>query len=236
MKIIEVEQGSPEWIASRRCMVTGTKLKFVMGGGEGRRGLIAELIAEEATEQAKEFTTTTSMDRGNAEEPFAVKEFEKRTGKTVDRVGLCVSDEFEWLGCSPDGLVKNNGKYTEAIEVKCPDSKQAILYRIENQIPLSETGLLGVKGGPLAGAPFLGIPSGYKWQVVNYFIVNQDLEKMYFLVYDARFINNESKLYTVTIERQNEVLQQAIQEAKTELVRFRNDWMKWKDIVLPTDF
>ena len=54
MKILEIEQGSPAWHEARRASVTGTKLKNVMSGGAMRHGLIAELIAEEATEQTKE--------------------------------------------------------------------------------------------------------------------------------------------------------------------------------------
>jgi len=120
--------------------------------------------------------------------------------------------------------------------VKCPDSKKAILYRIENMVPMEETGLLSAKGLPLAGAPFLGVPSEYKWQVVHYFIVNKHLKKLYFLIYDARFIDEDAKLYVVEVLRENELLQEAIAEAEMELVRFRADWVKWREIVLPTVF
>jgi len=40
----------------------------------------------------------------------------------------------------------------------------------------------------------------------------------------------------VVVLRENELLQEAIAEAEMELVRFREDWMKWRDIVLPTVF
>lgn len=236
MKILDVEQGTAEWQAARRCSITGTKLKAVMGTAESRRALIAELIAEEATEQSKVFRTTDEMERGNAEEIFAIKAFEKKTGKTVVRPGICISDEFEWLKLSPDGLLEEGGIYKEGVEVKCPDSKKAILYRIENMIDPEHTGLLSAKGLPLASAPFLGIPSEYKWQIVQYFLVVDTLEKMNFLVYDARFIDEEAKLYTVEVERSNEILQDAINEAKRELTKFRADWLAWKEIVLPANF
>lgn len=237
MRIINVEQGTKDWQDTRRCKVTGTKLKAVMGTGEARRSLIAELIAEEATEQSKVFVTTAEMERGNAEEVFAVRAFEDRTGKKVDRIGMCVDDERDWVALSPDGLIKDaDGKYTEAVEVKCPDSKKAILYRIENMIPMEETGLVGAKGQPLAGAPFLGIPSEYKWQVVHYFLVNKDLKKLYFLVYDARFIDEESKLYIVEVKRENELLQEAVAEAEAGLASFKDTWDRWKEVVMPDGF
>lgn len=236
MKILEVEQGTKEWHDARRCKVTGTKLAKVMGTSEGKRGLIAELISEEATEQTKVFVTTSEMERGHAEEEFAVKLFEKKTGKKIDRVGMCISDENGWVALSPDGLIKTKDGYTEAIEIKCPDSKKAILYRIENIIPLEETGLLSAKGLPLSSAPFLGIPSEYKWQAVHYFVVNENLKKLYFCIYDARFIDEEAKIYIVELDRNNEILQEAISEAKTELNKFREIWMSWKEIILPTKF
>lgn len=271
MQIKNVEQGTKEWHDSRLCKITGTRLKAVMGTTDARNSLIAELISEEATEQAKIFTTTAEMERGNAEEVFAVKEFEKRTGKKVDKIGICIHDEHDWIAISPDGLIKDSeGEYTEAVEVKCPDSKKAILYRIENEISLFETGLItkytkaemieilekhdiphdpkstipnlglllpaGCEGKPSSGAPFLGIPTEYKWQVVHYFVVNKKLKKLYFIVYDARFIDEEAKIYTVEVNRENEILQQAIQEAEEKLIEFRSLWMKWKKIILPTNF
>lgn len=237
MRTIAIEQGTKEWHDSRMCKITGTKLKAVMGTAEARRGLIAELIAEEATEQSKMFNTTAEMERGNAEEIFAIRAYEAQTGKKVERVGMCVHDEHDWIALSPDGLIKDaSGKYSEATEVKCPDSKKAILYRIENMIPMEETGLMGKKGEPLSGAPFLGIPSEYKWQVVHYFLVNNDLKTLHFLIYDARFINDDAKLYTVEVSRDNEILQEAVKEAMEALLKFRADWLAWKEIVLPTEF
>lgn len=237
MKTLALEQGTKEWHDSRMCKITGTKLKAVMGTAEARRGLIAELIAEEATEQAKAMITTAEMERGNAEEIFAIRAYEERTGQKVERVGMCVHEEHDWIALSPDGMIKDaSGVYSEAVEVKCPDSKKAILYRIENMIPMEETGLMGKKGEPLAGAPFLGIPSEYKWQVVHYFLVNPDLKTLHFLVYDARFISEEAKLYTVEVKRENELLQEAVKEAMESLLRFRADWLAWREIVLPTEF
>jgi predicted phage-related endonuclease len=238
MIILEnIEQGTKEWHDARMCKVTGKKLDKVMGTLEARTGLIAELIAEEETEQSKAFKSNAEMERGTNEEPFAVKAFEEKTGKKVDRLGICVSSEFDWVSVSPDGMIKNaEGKYTEGVEVKCPDSKTMVLYRMENTIPLADIGLLTAKGEPKAGAPFLGIPAEYKWQVVQYFIVNEDLQKLYFLVYDKRFINEEAQLYIVEVNRSNEILQEAINEAREELIKFRVDWLRFKEIILPTKF
>ena len=231
MNILDVSQGTKAWFDLRRCKVTGTKLDSVMGSALDKVNLISELISEEATEQTKILRPTEEMERGTAEEVFAIKEFEARTGKVVDRLGICISQEFDWLSLSPDGFIKNEeGKYTEAIEVKSPNSQTAIFYRLSNLIPADELGLTKSK------QTFLGIPAQYKWQVVDYFLVNTDLEKLYFVVYDARFIDEDQKLYVVEVSRENELLQEALVEAREALIKFRENWLRWRDIILPTKF
>lgn len=239
MKIIQCEQGTKEWHDARLQMVTGTDLDAVMGTPVTRCGLIAEKIAQKATEQAGEFVTSSKMERGTAEEPFAIKEFERVTGKRTEKHGMWVSDEFPWLSVSPDAPIvneENPGLFVEVFETKNPDSKNAILYRMHNMIPLAELGMLTAKGTPVSAAPFLGIPQAYKWQVVQYFLVNEKLEKLYFGIHDARFIDQKEKLYIVTVERSNEILQEAMKEAREELIKFREDWLKWEAVVLPTHF
>jgi len=236
MEVLNMEQGTQEWHEARRCTITGTKLKAVMGTREAQTTLIAELIAEKGTELTKEFRQSVEMERGSAEEDFAVKKFEAETKMTVDRIGMCRHKTLDWVALSPDGLIKDeNGKYTEAVEIKCPDSKKIILSKIHNIVDPKETGLMGARG-PKAGTPFLGIPSEYKWQVVHYFLVNPDLEKLYFVTYDERFIDEGAKLYTVEVLREQDELALAIKEAETELLAFRKRWMEWEELVLPSNF
>lgn len=231
MKILNVEQGTLEWHAARRCKITGTKLDDIMGTAYARAQLAAELIAEEATEQSKMIKPTEEMERGNAEEEFALKRFENDRGQKVIRGGMWQSDEYEYLACSPDAsIIDDDGKIYEACEVKNPDSKKAIFYKMANMIDFKELGLTPAK------QPFLGIPADYKWQTVNYFVVNRDLKKLHFIIHDARFIEDPAKLYVVTLDRDNEILQEAIKEAEEAIVAFRADWLKWKEIVLPAAF
>ncbi len=232
MQVIKnITQGTLEWHEARRMKITGTKLKSVMGTDLARFDLIAELIAEEGTESTKSFRATEEMDRGTQEEVFAIKLFEKQTGKKVDKIGLCKSDEFDFVTLSPDGLILGaDFKYTEAVEVKSPNSATVIKYKLANMIDPKETKLTPSK------KPFLGIPSEYKWQIVMYFLVNPDLRKLHFVTYDERFIEGAQKLYIVEVNWENEILQEAILDAKTALALFRVTWLKWKDVVLPTNF
>lgn len=230
MQVLHMEQGTAEWHEARRCKVSGTKLEDIMGTPYAKIQLIARFIAEEATEQVPVNKQTPEMERGLGEEAFAIKLFEKQTGKKVEQVGLCISDEMPFNVLSPDGLIENNGKYTEAVEVKSPMSQTAIFYQMCNAISAAELGLTPAK------RPFLGVPADYKWQVVNYFLVNPDLERLYFLVYDVRFIDDKLKLFTVVVERRNELLQEAVQQAREALQSFHAEWQKYKEIILPTNF
>lgn len=232
MKVIDnLEQGTQEWHDARRCKVSGTKLKNVMGTSLNQFDLIADLIAEKGTEQSKTFRATEEMERGSAEEIFAIKSFEKQTGKKITQVGMCVSSEEDWITLSPDGLIANaEGKFTEAVEIKSPNSATVIKYKLANMVDEKELGLTASK------MPFLGIPAEYKWQCVHYFIVNPDLRKLHFVAYDERFIDGDQKLYIVELNWENEVLQEAIHEAKVALKAFREKWLRWEEVVLPTNF
>lgn len=226
MKIIkDIEQGSKEWHEKRRCRVTGTKLDDVMGTPLARLQLICELIAEEGTEQSKITRPTEEMERGTAEEIFAIKRYEQRFGIKTEKICMCISDEFDWLAYSPDAMILDEeGKYSVGIEVKNPDSKKVILYKIMNMVQGFEK------------KSFCGVPLDYKWQVINGFLVNEDLQKTIFIIHDARFIEDDAKLYTIEVYRDNPEVAKAMQEAREELVKFREDWMKYRDIVLPTSF
>ena len=103
------------------------------------------------------------MERGHRLEDEAIAEFEKLIKKKVEQVGLCISDENENIALSPDGLIKNGKKYTEAIEVKCLNSAKHLQGYFEKKVPKE-----------------------YLEQVYQYFIVNTDLEKLYFVFYDPR--------------------------------------------------
>lgn len=229
MKIITgIEQGTLEWQELRRGKITGTKLCEVMGSDLDRTRLCAELIAEEGTEQTKAMRPTPEMERGTAEEVFARKAFEKKYAKKVEQVTMLISDEFAYFGVSPDGLIKDKKtkKYTEQIEIKNPNSSTLIMYKMANM----------VDGCILTKKHFLGIPQDYLWQVIASFLINEDLQKLHFVVYDARFIDDEHKMYVITVERDNEMLQSAMNEARESLKGFREQWLKVKDIVLPSNF
>jgi len=179
MKILKVDQRSDEWDELRKGKITGSKLKDIItlrGSGKkiGYYQLIADRIADDPGDG-------DMMERGIELETEAIKLFEDKSGCKVEQVGFCVSDESENIAVSPDGLIKIDGKYREAIEIKCLNSAMHIKSFIENKIPKE-----------------------HEFQVLQYFIVIEDLEKLHFVMYDPRI---KAKPYL-----EFEVLKEDVQE------------------------
>lgn len=225
MKIINCEQGSLLWHKNRIGKVTGTCLKDVMAKkADARASLLYDLIAEEGTEQQKFSRPSAEMERGNAEEVFARKAYEEKYGVKVEETGMCFHDEHEWLGLSPDGLIKDKKtkKYIKAVEIKCPDSATMVKYRACN-IKNAQEG-------------FCAIPEAYKWQVTMYFLVIDTIQELDFVVYDARFIDHATKMYVINVQRNDPNLALALADATDSLIAFRQEWLWLRDQVLPSNF
>mgnify|MGYP000489316810 CR=1 FL=1 len=148
-----------DWLSEREGLITGTKLKGLLPKqrGNGYRAGFYQLIAERI---AVPPTNENPMDRGKRLEEIAIEEFEKKTKKKVNKdLVIWHRDDDERIAISPDGFI---GK-KEAIEVKCLSSAQFIEAWLTKKIPAE-----------------------YEAQVIQYFIVNEDLQKLYFTFYDPR--------------------------------------------------
>ena len=130
---------------------------------------------------------TSEMSDGVLKEPWAIDKYQEETGQTVTEVGFI--SQGEDLGLSPDGMV---GK-KKAVEVKCPSLQKHIEYIVKDSIPAE-----------------------YKWQIVHYFIVIEDLEELDFLSYHPNFPLKE--LHIVNVKRSE--LEKDIAAAKEKLEPF----------------
>ena len=196
----DIKQGTPEWNALRLGKVTGTRLKDLLA--TNNLPLVDKLIAERVSERTKEGYKSEEMDRGNDMEPIAIQAYEDYTGLNVERVGFIESDKFDWFGVSPDGLILINGKFTKAIEVKCPDTHNHVKY---------------IRQGV--------VPSEYWSQVLSGFIVNEDLEEMDFISYDNRF--HYQPLFIVTTRRVDII--EEIAQTEKAMVKFWEKFEKYYD-------
>lgn len=200
MKILEgVEQGSQEWLQARIAKITGSKLGKIRGTPAARKKFIYELIAEELTGTFAETYQSPSMERGNTEEPFAVKEYEKRTGLKAEKVGFILGDDG-FTGLSPDRLIRKGKLFVGGLEIKNPDSSTQIEYLISKKIP-----------------------SCYMDQILHYFLIIPSLEWVDFASFDARIQMDSLRMHLVRITR--EELKGEIEAAQNELIAFRKEWM-----------
>ena len=157
-KFERTDAGREEWLDARRGKVTGTRVKdlIVKRGNKEKKGFW-EIIAERV---AIPPTEENAMSRGLRIEDEAIRRFEEKTGKTVnnDCVLICRDDNSD-IAYSPDGTIGE----TESVEVKCLNSASHIEAYITKEIP-----------------------SEYEEQYIQPFVVNDNLETLYFVFYDPR--------------------------------------------------
>lgn len=160
MKVVAFEDRA-DWDAYRIGKIGGSRLGDIMPKrGTGKKMAFYELIAERLGIPGEE---EVPMDRGTRLEPEALQEFEKQTGKVVDKsLKIWVSDLNPSITCSPDGIIDDG---VEACEVKCLSSARHIQAIIENEIP-----------------------DDYMPQIKQYFVTNEKLQKLYFIMYDPRIV------------------------------------------------
>lgn len=136
--------------------------------------LVAERLAVDESEFDGYVPNETPMDRGTRLQKFAIDQFTKETGKEVDeKLVMWVREDNEAISVSPDGVISE----TEAIETKCLSSAR----HIEAYLTQS-------------------IPDEYEFQRLQYFIVNDKLQKLYFAFYDPRIPLKSFFYITVTRE------------------------------------
>lgn len=128
-----IEQGSQEWLALRAGKVTASKAADVMSAitTAGYRNYLADLVVERLTGNKTESFTNASMQWGVDQEPLARAEYEVKTGNFVDQIAFVDHPTIVNFGCSPDGLVGDDG----LIEIKCPNTATHIDYVMQDKVP-----------------------------------------------------------------------------------------------------
>ncbi len=214
MKILkDLVQGTKEWLKERAGKISGTKLWDVMGTPVAQLTLMYELISETISPIEETFKTA-AMQRWNDLEWPAIARFEEETGKKVEEVWLIIRNDWHIL--SPDGIILNEDTwlYTEAIEVKCLGAK--VMLRYMGCKTFSDIFKVKHKDA-----------KKYYWQVVNYFLVMEDLEELTFYMYNPDIYEYENQVFQLTVTR--EELQADIAKAETQLLVFKAGWDVLKD-------
>ena len=118
-----IEQRTEAWLQLRLGKVTASRVADIMaktktGVSASRQNYLIELALQRVTGNIEPMYTNDAMAWGTATEPQARVDYEVKTGNFVDQIAFVEHPTIEWFGCSPDGLVGNDG----LIEIKCPNS------------------------------------------------------------------------------------------------------------------
>lgn len=186
MKIIELDQNSEEWLEYRKGKSGGSAFgKMYKVNGRTNSSLKDQFFTMLAERVARPMTPNDYLDRvpegvafswavrGHILEPEAAKAFELKTGKILDDGKVWASDYDPSSYVSPDRVIKSaDGKIREAVEIKCLSSEKVLKVWWERR---------QMKEGQ---SDFIALPSNeYQAQVIKYFMVNDDLETLYWVVY-----------------------------------------------------
>jgi len=118
-----MEQRSDEWFAHRLGRVTASRVADVMaqtksGPSAARKNYMADLIAERLTGERRGSFSNAAMQWGAETEPQARAAYQFMHDAEIVEVGFIDHPEIDMAGCSPDGLVGEDGM----IEIKCPNT------------------------------------------------------------------------------------------------------------------
>lgn len=116
------EQRSVEWHADRAGKITASRFIDVIAvrrdgkPTEGRTKYMHQLVFERLAASPKREVSSKSMAWGAEVEGFARDAYELRTGNIVTQAPFLLHPRYDFIGCSPDGLIDADG----GLEMKCP--------------------------------------------------------------------------------------------------------------------
>lgn len=107
-RIIECQQGEPDWFAARLGIPTASNFSAILAKGEGktRKAYLHRLAAEIITGETGETFTSQAMERGKVMEDEARDLYAFVTNAPLQRVGFVRNGD---QGASPDSLVRGSG-------------------------------------------------------------------------------------------------------------------------------
>lgn len=196
MKIFKLSQANDReaFLEFRRGKITGTKaknLKMLTRGKDRTPAGFYEVMAEKL---AIGKDGESERERGLRLEKEAIIATCRSLKIDIDfDPGVWVSDEDEDIMVSPDAC-ETSLKPTFAIEAKCLDSKnhlQGIVQDLKAKKEEHYNPINSLKIGT----------SDFRWQVTQYFVVNEGLETVYFTLYDDRFAHEKLMHHVITIYR-----------------------------------
>lgn len=163
--------------------------------------LLAEKVAIQADGEP-------DMDRGQRLENVALNRLAQEYGLDIDLdPGVWLSDDNEDIAISPDAAEKSD-KPTWAAEAKCLSTANHLKYIIKDKRARETDSYKPIDQVPNDSK------AAFREQVVQYFTVNADLQKLYFALYDDRIGIDNLVFHVIEINRAD--IQDEIEKQRTE--------------------
>ena len=129
-------QGSEEWLLDRLGIPTASMYKSIITStgkpSTSSKGYMNSLLADWlAGKPVDAFEPNQAMLNGTEREAEARDLYSFITDKTVSETGFWFKDNKKLTGCSPDGILSDNG----LIEIKCPKGSTLVGYKLANKLP-----------------------------------------------------------------------------------------------------
>ena len=102
------------------------------GEAAARRNYRTELICEILTREPSPKCVRQEMQWGIEQEPFARAAYELSRDILVETVGFVYHPDIARFGCSPDGLVDEDG----LIQIKCPTTATHLSWMLAGTVPV----------------------------------------------------------------------------------------------------
>jgi len=173
-RIVQVEQGSDEWLDLRRTRITASSLKKVMAKKDTKaytgymQEIVLELLGNKNVEQTPEWAR-----EGREMEPKALAGYQWRFEQQLEHNVFLIHKEHDWLAASPDFL--HMPEYDEGGEMKIRKLYKNYRTTVANceQYKGETRCIPAADRHQVQGAMWM---TGYKfWWYVNYYI-GDDLE------------------------------------------------------------
>lgn len=143
MKIHDVRQNSPEWLAARRGVVTASEIDALVSPtwkvrtGEGPETYLYRKLAEKLLGWSQDEITpgggagSWAMAQGQLVETIARPWFAFEYNCDVQTPGF-ITDDAGKIGCSPDGIIAGADC---GLEIKAPQPPTHLKYLVANEVP-----------------------------------------------------------------------------------------------------
>lgn len=196
MKVTKFDN-KQDWLNYRVGKVTGSTLKdYYVVRKDKSSAYYKELLRRLGIPE----DPTDALAHGNKYEKEAIEAFSKETGKKVNTdLVIWERDDDKRIALSPDGFI---GK-TEAVETKCLSSMNHIKAFLEDKIPKE-----------------------YMLQINQYFIVNEKLRKLYFVMYDPRIEVRPFFYFTVYRKEIKEDIEKYLEYQRNMFRAMEEDMLK----------